>query len=920
MPTLRNQLLVGSSSPGLNDIRFSIPEANTISADHLAISNSPSTNLADGSSTYGLADDAHIGNANLVQTDHSSSLGHDPSIFPRPLMGAHRSFASKRAELIPAQHVELQNWRPINWLPFDQSISEDLSLPGMESSMTAPITGLDSTALQAGLENYPNEPNDNHGLLGTSESSSLHSMMSALVRSMTVSLPGLSNVANKSALPSDETNEKRPVTLYADGAGARTSQADRTILERHEIQRIQGDSVLQGSAPSWMCALEAKLRRSQNLIRENTSVPDGVLEESLTQMSPKLQNNPTVGQFMSQGGLIFRKDTLKLFINMYFRTFHRMYPFLDQSLLCIPVWGWTLCVATAAIGARYLYIPEVTTFSDCLCSILYDVLTQEFNFGLTEDSLPYIQARTLVAIGLCHSHEYPTMNSGYNAASLLYNSCLRFHLLDEDDHIGAFQQDQDLEQVWIAWRFRESRRRTGLFIWLLDCVLAVATQTPPRFQTKLFNLRLPSTNELWEAETYQEWSDVQAKQSRLLMDPKDLAGEDSSRLTVREAARSLSTNLLLPGPVTSLGVSVLIHILIRRIWDASWYEDDSGRQSFPSGQSTPGDPQSAAHDSSPRYLATVPEYAQWRNRTCDSLDVLHWDALSTSARAGGREDPVFLQLHLARLVILTPVRELFGYLSTYKGLTGPSSCPLLPSDLYDIPPCGQHCRQTISTWANRDRYKARLAVIHAGAIYWHVRRFSSDSFLQPLAVYLAAVTLWAFGRFSRLSWSLSQPPQAMEGEISKEVPNLSHATLTGRSGMPSDNALKGFTDIQSEKRPSSLTSSADRGNITSSSTPAQQSPISINYPSSATTARRFQYRQRMPSHIQLDRPVDDELVQHFIRSGETMTLILEGVSDLCSDSGAEQVLREGVIVLDPLGDVWTVAETYKESLETVLRR
>ena len=74
----------------------------------------------------------------------------------------------------------------------------------------------------------------------------------------------------------------------------------------------------------------------------------------------------------------------------------------------------------------------------------------------------------LITIGLCHSSQGSLMNGGYNAASLLFNSCLRLRLLSEDDRIGAFQQGQDVEQAWIAWRFRETRRRTGLFIWVSE--------------------------------------------------------------------------------------------------------------------------------------------------------------------------------------------------------------------------------------------------------------------------------------------------------------------------------------------------------------------------------------------------------------------------------------------------------------------
>jgi hypothetical protein len=58
------------------------------------------------------------------------------------------------------------------------------------------------------------------------------------------------------------------------------------------------------------------------------------------------------------------------------------------------------------------------------------------------------------------------MQCGYSALVSVCNSCLQLQLLDEDSQIGAYEESQNLDQVWIAWRFRETRRRTGLFIWV----------------------------------------------------------------------------------------------------------------------------------------------------------------------------------------------------------------------------------------------------------------------------------------------------------------------------------------------------------------------------------------------------------------------------------------------------------------------
>lgn len=74
---------------------------------------------------------------------------------------------------------------------------------------------------------------------------------------------------------------------------------------------------------------------------------------------------------------------------------------------------------------------------------------------------------------MCLSHDDSVLNRGYNAAALMSNACLRFRLLDEDDSIGPYIQGQSLERAWIAWRFRETRRRTGLFIWVCGRLITV---------------------------------------------------------------------------------------------------------------------------------------------------------------------------------------------------------------------------------------------------------------------------------------------------------------------------------------------------------------------------------------------------------------------------------------------------------------
>ena len=403
------------------------------------------------------------------------------------------------------------------------------------------------------------------------------------------------------------------------------------------------------------------------------------------------------------------------------------------------------------------------------------------------------------------------------------------------------------------------------------------TQTPPRLPLKLLKLMIPSADDLWEADTCHKWFKCRGKSDDSNCTTLDFTDEEQSRCRIQDVLQKVWTDLR-PRSLTDFGTTTLIHILIRRVWDAPWCIDN------------PKDlwPQYQGHENikASCYPAIIPQFAKWRNGTCGCLDVLHWEALSLSAKAGGLEGPVFLQLHLARLLLLTPVRQLFSHVQASRRFVSNS---LLPHDLYDVPEPDSECRQTIVTWAKKDRHKARLAVIHAGAIFWHVRRYSSDSFAQSFAVFLAAITLWAYGRFSQMSLPAlhigDEPSPAPVG--GHERPNPTVTSYNPPEVSPSVS-------------------------INSSLSPNTTTTVISSFPAGVTN------RRRMPNFMQLDRPMDDELVQHFIRAGEGMTLYLEGVEDLCSDQGSEQVLREAILLLNESKDIWSISENYTVCLRGVV--
>ena len=128
-------------------------------------------------------------------------------------------------------------------------------------------------------------------------------------------------------------------------------------------------------------------------------------------------------------------------------------------------------------------------------------------------------------------------------------------------------------------------------------------------------------------------------------------------------------------------------------------------------------------------------YARWRNSACDCLDVLHWIANSDIAKSG-TENTTVLHLHFARIVLLTPYDSIVDLVRLYPG-----------SDPCQQPEKFEKHRNFVKRWVYEDQYKARLSLVHAGALFWHVRRYSTDAFYEPGNVFLATLVLWAYGSF-----------------------------------------------------------------------------------------------------------------------------------------------------------------------------
>ncbi|KAF5965931.1 transcription factor ZMS1 [Fusarium bulbicola] len=653
---------------------------------------------------------------------------------------------------------------PTNWLPFDD-VPLNSALPHSLNEMPRMASEIDGASAIAPQSLETQAP---FSILPEMHEQSLQQdHVSALIASMA------SNNQRKT-LSSDISDDPAfpftKATHYSDGAGFRERRAERYMRQRRAAYgEDHGPSPGQQVHISWVADLDARVEAASKRFGASRDVPDGIFEELMSRLESHATSSHILADFAAHKDTLLAKGTFQLFISLYFEHFHPVNPFVNRSHLSIPLWGWSLCLATAAIGSKYFGSEEVNRFGDCLYCILHEVMTRELDFVNSQEPLPYIQARILASLASC-----------YFALASKHHPCL----------------------------------------------------FPDKPQ-----LRLPCRRDA---------------------DSITFSAEEASRATVPKVTLELWRHLKTQYSTNSFATIVIIHMLVHHRWNANEYLADALRDIPQINQPN------MIHAPERKYLGSVPEYIKWRNQCCDCLDVLHWEALSLSAKAEGLEDPVLLHLHLARLSLLTPVQDLFAFAdqSTLSGITH-----MTPSNLYRRGTPSLEPKQTIKIWATQDRYKARLAVIHAGAVLWHVRRYSSDSIVEPFSLFLASLVLWAYGQTSSIRKVYDSACTIAQSPLSDNEDSVSSATTA--NGSSGSHAMR-------------------------------------DYMSS---------RRRMPSAMQLDRPMDDELVQYFIRSGEDLRLPLEGVDDLCATEGPLQILEEVSSLLMEQHKPWGISETYARFLQ-----
>ena len=521
------------------------------------------------------------------------------------------------------------------------------------------------------------------------------------------------------------------------------------------------------------------------------------------------------------------KELFEHLLGLYFSCFHQTLPFLHPVSFNAMDADWLLLLAMMAIGSRYLAEDADCNFATSLQELLRRTLfcLEESSVWNTPNTLTMAQIRMLQAIGLVYSGNGRHVRLGLDMQQLVASTYAT--ILTEWSNPALSQHSED-ENQWNVWIQQEEVLRTAYSMWLLDSMWAYQFQRRSMLALGDVVLPLPSHEKLWSAANAEQW--------------KAQSTHQTQTPTLPEALQHFYIDKRLPKDRGEFARILMIHGLFQQTWEVGRYFSNPLAQWKPTAKK-----QSSAETlpSRPVWLPSIPTYTKWQNSVCDCLDILHWQANATIGQASGLEHPTVAFLHLARVVLLSPIDSI---VRLAKAMIGSGE---------GYPPASADDKKLIQRWSVQGNYKARLAAIHAGVVFWHIRRYSVDGFYEAPAVGLAALMLWAFGTFS-VKQSTSQQQQASSNQVEQAQPQNS----------------------QSE--------SQEEG--------SDDSACDI---------------------ILLDRPADDEIVQQFIRRGHTMRAHITSVGDLYGPRGPERVLVEGCKLLRTL-KCWGVNTTWLDILQRLL--
>ncbi|KAH7236175.1 hypothetical protein BKA59DRAFT_496496 [Fusarium tricinctum] len=524
------------------------------------------------------------------------------------------------------------------------------------------------------------------------------------------------------SLHGSSTSRSTEGALYVEGSVARAPFRGQL--------RHSGASVVEAVSPE----LTHEASNSPEEIESRDSCSNYVSDTLYSEMVTTLGREAEIHGLGSETTLIPSLGHIRCFVRLYYENFHPAFPFLRNSP---SVWkdlgSWIILLAVSIIGAKYIGDPWSSSMSRLLERILSQRLDSNPKDG--DDNwvpggfqprnrldLATIQAAILNSIYRLHSGQKGMIESALSQRLVLIEECRRIGFLSHVPVNVDPESTHNSDATITAWLQAQSELRTGLMIWILDSIVAYEFDCPHILQLHEIKTTLPCQEDIWNKPTLEQIS----TENRI-----------THQVTVLEALNLLYMEKRQPPNLTEFGNIILIYAVCRRTKEAAYQHETELSRWTPVAHVEPRTESTFVTESWPPSLQIV---TRWRNSACDSFDILHWTANGKAANAGGSEHPTILHLHLARLYILTPAKYL-------QKIAGAAALSRDASRVHNSVEYSETCNH-LHRWANIDQYKARLSIVHAGALLWHIRRYSSNGFIEPHAIYLATLCIWAYSVFA----------------------------------------------------------------------------------------------------------------------------------------------------------------------------
>ncbi|KAH4171080.1 hypothetical protein HBI38_201520 [Parastagonospora nodorum] len=362
-----------------------------------------------------------------------------------------------------------------------------------------------------------------------------------------------SELAPSGLVPGSATSADTAENLYyVDGNGARAPFGGR-IRERGSVVASEElrDTACDVTRPSISSTLPADLHL----------FPQAAYDNLVQNVSSECAQYGLETRFTS----LPPPSLMRLYVSCYFEHLHPIFPFIRKpGFSIVASKEWLLLLAVAAVGSRYMQRGQCENSQEMLARALDTALRyRRYGFCLehgastcTDTFLPgeksqacpnlaTLQAGILNVLLLQHSGTKLDMDRALIDRHCLVEACHSLGLISGGsltEHNPSIAS-QDLTQQWLE---RETRIRTGLMIWFLDCIFLFEFDARPLMDLDDIKCFLPSQDEFWDGAELQPSIKINA-----------------TGLTLLGALELMYMEKKLPPSIGEFGTSILVNSIYR---------------------------------------------------------------------------------------------------------------------------------------------------------------------------------------------------------------------------------------------------------------------------------------------------------------------------------------------------------------------